>query len=66
MTQATQPILVKLYGSRRLYDTEPRRYVTTETITELWRDGHAVVGRDARTGEDITSAMLGQPITRKN
>ena len=55
----TQPIPIKQYGGRRLYDTEAGRYVTLEAIADLVNEQHAVIVRDAKTGEDITSAILG-------
>lgn len=62
--QAAQPILIKRYDGRRLYDTEVGRYVTLATIADLVRDRRRVVVRDAKSGEDITSAMLEQIILR--
>lgn len=56
--QAVQPILIKRYDGRRLYDTEAGRYVTLETIADLLRDRHTVIVQDARTGADITSAIV--------
>ena len=64
MTQAAQPILIKCYAGRRLYDTEASRYVTLGTIADLVRDRQTVIVRDAVSGEDITSAMLEQIILR--
>jgi polyhydroxyalkanoate synthesis repressor PhaR len=60
MTQAALPILIKQYGGGRLYDTDAGRYVTIDALADLMRDGHALVIRDARSGEDITSATLKQ------
>lgn len=58
----TRPILIKRYDGRRLYDTGLGRYVSVETIADLVRDRRTVIVRDAKTGEDITSAMLARII----
>ena len=56
----TEPILIKRYGGRRLYDTDTARYVTLEAIADLVRGSRPVVVQDAKTGADVTSEMLAQ------
>ena len=65
MAQATQPIVVKRYDGRRLYDTESGRYVTLESIADSVRERRTVVVQDAKTGADITSEILAQVILGK-
>ena len=62
MTQAAQPVLIKRYDGRRLYDTEAGYYVTLESIADLVRDRQSVIVQDAKTGVDVTSGMLAQII----
>lgn len=60
MTQAAQPVLIKRYDGRRLYDTEAGRYVTPGSIADLVRGRRPVIVQDAKTGADVTSEMLTQ------
>jgi len=62
MTQTAQPVLIKRYDGRRLYDTEAACYVTLESIAALVRDRRPVIVQDAKTGADVTSEMLTQII----
>ena len=50
--------IIKKYPNRRLYDTEISSYVTLEDIRQLIVDGEAFEVRDARSGKDLTSAVL--------
>lgn len=54
--------LIKRYPNRKLYDTEAKRYITLESISELIRDGNDVEVRDHETGEDLTGITLSQII----
>jgi polyhydroxyalkanoate synthesis repressor PhaR len=53
-------LLLKKYTNRRLYDTEKSAYVTLDDITQTVRDGRQIQVTDAKTGEDVTSAILTQ------
>jgi phage shock protein A len=53
---------VKKYANRRLYNTESSSYVTLEDLAEMVRKGRDFVVYDAKTGEDITRAVLTQII----
>lgn len=57
-----QPVIVKKYANRRLYNTESSSYVTLETLAEMVRKNRDFVVYDAKTGEDITRAVLTQII----
>lgn len=50
--------IIKKYPNRRLYDTEISSYVTLEDIRQLIVDGEAFEVRDARSGKDLTRAVL--------
>ena len=56
------PIVVKKYANRRLYDTESSAYITLDDLASMVRDGREFVVYDARTGDDITRAVLTQII----
>jgi polyhydroxyalkanoate synthesis regulator protein len=58
MVNPGDPILVKLYGNRRLYEPGAARYVTLSDLQARTRDGIAVIVRDAATGADITDRVL--------
>ena len=59
---SSEPLLVKKYGNRRLYDTQLSRYVTQEELEATIREGQDVRVLDAKTGEDLTQATLAQII----
>ena len=56
------PIVIKKYANRRLYDTERSIYITLDTLADMVRSGKEFVIFDARTGDDITRAVLTQII----
>ena len=58
----TQPVVVRKYENRRLYDTSSSRYVNLPEIAQLVREGAEVQVVDAKSGEDITRVILTQII----
>ena len=66
MTQANgahgDRIVIKKYANRRLYDTSASAYVTLEHLSELTRQGKEFIVQDAKSGEDLTRAVLAQII----
>ena len=54
----SQSRIIKKYPNRRLYDTELSSYVTLEDVRQLIVDGEAFEVRDARSGKDLTRAVL--------
>lgn len=60
--QKTQPVLIKKYSNRRLYDMELKRYITLEELRDRIRDGAEVQVVDSKTGEDLTQVVLIQLI----
>ncbi len=56
------PIVIKKYGNRRLYDTDQSRYLTLEELSHRIRAGNNVRVTDAKTGADLTQAVLSQII----
>lgn len=54
------PITIKKYANRRLYNTASSAYVTLEDLRELVSQGVDFVVLDAKTGQDLTRAVLTQ------
>lgn len=62
-TQAgAAPIVVKKYANRRLYNTSTSTYVTLDHLSEMVKSGTDFVVQDAKSGDDITRAVLTQII----
>ena len=59
---AAEPIIIKKYANRRLYNTAKSSYVTLDHLAQMVRDGQDFVVNDAKTGEDITRGVLAQII----
>lgn len=55
-------VLIKRYPNRKLYNTQAKRYITLESISELIREGYDVEVRDHETGENLTGVTLSQII----
>ncbi len=57
-----QPVTIRKYPNRRMYDTASRRYVNLDDLAEMIRQGRDIRVVDARTGEDLTRVILTQII----
>ena len=57
-----EPVTIKKYANRRLYNTGTSTYVTLEDLATMVKDGDDFVVFDAKTGEDITRSVLAQII----
>ncbi|MBU6155471.1 MAG: polyhydroxyalkanoate synthesis repressor PhaR [Alphaproteobacteria bacterium] len=57
-----EPITIKKYANRRLYNTATSSYVTLDHLAEMVKRGQEFNVHDAKTGEDITRAVLTQII----
>lgn len=62
MGENSETIIIKKYANRRLYDTSASRYVTLDHLRELVSAGKDFQVVDAKSGEDLTRAVLGQII----
>ena len=62
MAKTSQPLLIKRYASRRLYNTETSDYVTLEDIATFIREGREVQIVDLKSGDDLTRQYLLQII----
>jgi polyhydroxyalkanoate synthesis repressor PhaR len=60
--QESRPVIIKKYANRRLYNTDTSTYVTLEDLAEMVRAERDFVVYDAKTGEDLTHAVLTQII----
>jgi polyhydroxyalkanoate synthesis repressor PhaR len=54
------PIELKKYTNRRLYDTHQKKFVTLGEVAEMIRSGRQVKVSDATTMEDVTAFILTQ------
>jgi polyhydroxyalkanoate synthesis repressor PhaR len=62
MGSEKQPITIKKYANRRLYNTGTSTYVTLEDLAEMVKKGEDFVVFDAKSGEEITRSVLTQII----
>ena len=60
-----QPVVVKKYANRRLYNTESSSYITLDNLAEMVRKDRDFVVYDAKSGEDITRNVLTQIIVEE-
>lgn len=63
--QEGRPVIIKKYANRRLYNTDTSTYVTLEDLAEMVRAERDFVVYDAKTGEDLTHAVLTQIIVEQ-
>lgn len=61
----TGPVVIKKYANRRLYNTDTSSYVTLDDLAEMVRAERDFTVHDAKTGEDLTHAVLTQIIVEK-
>jgi len=62
MTKSEEPVIIKKYANRRLYNTGTSTYVTLEDLASMVKAGEDFVVYDAKTSEDITRSVLTQII----
>lgn len=62
MSKDTDTIVIKKYANRRLYNTGTSAYVTLEDLAEMVQKGEEFTVNEAKTGDDITHAVLTQII----
>jgi len=62
MAKSDQPITIKKYANRRLYNTGTSTYVTLEDLATMVKAGENFIVYDAKTNEDITRSVLTQII----
>lgn len=62
MAKSEEPVTIKKYANRRLYNTGTSTYVTLEDLATMVKEGEDFVVYDAKSGEDITRSVLAQII----
>src|SRR5579862_8974316 len=62
MTKSQEPVIIKKYANRRLYNTGTSTYVTLEDLAVMVKSGEDFIVYDAKSGEDITRSVLTQII----
>jgi len=61
----TPPVVIKKYANRRLYNTATSSYVTLEDLAQMVKKRADFVVYDAKSGEEITRAVLTQIIVEE-
>lgn len=64
-TEQREPVVIKKYANRRLYNTESSTYVTLEDLAQMVRADRDFVVYDAKSGDDLTHAVLTQIIVEQ-
>lgn len=57
-----EPVIIKKYANRRLYNTQSSSYITLDDLAQMTREGTDFKVVDAKTGNDITHSILTQII----
>lgn len=57
-----EPIVIKKYANRRLYNTATSSYVTLDHLSQMVKSGNDFVVYDAKSNDDITRSVLTQII----
>ncbi len=60
-----EPVTIKKYANRRLYNTATSSYVTLDHLCQMVKDGVEFVVYDAKSGDDITRSVLTQIIVEE-
>jgi polyhydroxyalkanoate synthesis repressor PhaR len=61
-TPQSEPIVIKKYANRRLYNTDTSSYVTLDDLCVMVKEGSEFIVYDAKSGEDLTRTILTQII----
>ena len=62
VNESQEPVVIKKYANRRLYDTGTSAYITLEDLCTRVKDGKDFVVVDAKSGQDLTRQVLTQII----
>ena len=60
-----EPVVVKKYANRRLYNTETSTYVTLDDLAAMVKAERDFVVYDAKSGDDLTHTVLTQIIVEQ-
>jgi len=58
MTKTDEPVIIKKYANRRLYNTGTSTYVTLEDLAAMVKKGADFTVFDAKSGDDIRPLHL--------
>ena len=64
-TAEGEPIIIKKYANRRLYNTDTSSYITLDDLAKMVRDNVDFQVLDAKSGTDITHTILTQIIVEE-
>jgi polyhydroxyalkanoate synthesis repressor PhaR len=60
--ERVEPVVIKKYANRRLYNTDTSTYVTLDDLAAMVKGGRDFVVFDAKSGDDLTHSVLTQII----
>jgi polyhydroxyalkanoate synthesis repressor PhaR len=60
--ERVEPVVIKKYANRRLYNTDTSTYVTLDDLASMVKSGRDFVVFDAKSGDDLTHSVLTQII----
>jgi len=63
--KGNSPVIIKKYANRRLYNTATSSYVTLDHLCQMVKDGVEFSVFDAKSGDEITRAVLTQIIVEE-
>ena len=61
----SDPVIIKKYANRRLYNTDTSSYVTLDDLAEMVRAERDFSVHDAKSGEELTHSVLTQIIVEQ-
>ena len=64
-TAEGEPIIIKKYANRRLYNTDTSSYITLDDLAKMVRENVDFNVLDAKSGDDITHTILTQIIVEE-
>lgn len=62
---SADPIIIKKYANRRLYNTDTSSYVTLDFLSQMVKDKSEFKVVDAKSGNDLTRSVLTQIIVEE-
>lgn len=66
MPHLDEPVIIKKYANRRLYDVTHSKHITLDDLVKLIKDGDEVKVIDSKSKEDITQSVLTQMVLDEN
>jgi polyhydroxyalkanoate synthesis repressor PhaR len=63
--ERVEPVVIKKYANRRLYNTDTSSYVTLDDLAAMVKGGRDFVVFDAKSGDDLTHSVLTQIIVEQ-